>query len=516
MAARAPGTDARAARGTSGAHRALHRGPAGRGAARRRLRARRTTPLRPRPDAERPGRGRGRDRHRGRPADHGGDPAGRQGHRRRAHHRRAPPGRRRPVARHLRPPLVGVDGAHRARPADRRAAVAAASGAADPGGGRAGPGGRHLPAYARAGRGGPLRLRSRVPGGQPERRARVRPGGGREACRSCSGRGGGREEGGGDAARAAAGPRARGVGGARRVAVRRTCAEGLREQLGRPRRGRRGRVAGDGHGECRDGAADDRTPGGHSAHGRQRNAVDGHRPVADDRTCDNRAGHAEHAVGDGGHVRDGAPAGRHRPGHGDPTRRPGHVRHACHVLVPVRHPQCLAAGHSARGLPVASAAPPPVAEVAVPADQQCADDATAACAGLRFGDPRLRLARTADTTDTRPGQQVTHTVTVTDSGEAAALFATVRNSIPAGAPLVSGRISQGTYDALTGIWQTGRIAAGGTATLTLTLHVPDPAAGTVMSARSEFLGSADPAPVIEHTCPDDPGSACAITRVTAP
>ncbi|GAA4977450.1 hypothetical protein GCM10023205_51240 [Yinghuangia aomiensis] len=171
--------------------------------------------------------------------------------------------------------------------------------------------------------------------------------------------------------------------------------------------------------------------------------------------------------------------------------------------------------------PAASPTPPPpppptAAEVAVPADQQCADDATAACAGLRFGDPRLRLARTADTTDTRPGQQVTHTVTVTDSGEAAALFATVRNSIPAGAPLVSGRISQGTYDALTGIWQTGRIAAGGTATLTLTLHVPDPAAGTVMSARSEFLGSADPAPVIEHTCPDDPGSACAITRVTAP
>lgn len=160
--------------------------------------------------------------------------------------------------------------------------------------------------------------------------------------------------------------------------------------------------------------------------------------------------------------------------------------------------------------------PPSAAEVAVPADQQCADDAGAACAGLRFGDPRLRLARTADTTDTRPGQQVTHTVTVTDSGEAAALFATVRNSIPAGAPLVSGRISQGTYDTLTGIWQTGRIAAGGTATLTLTLRVPDPAAGTVMSARSEFLGSADPAPMIEHVCPDDPGSACAITRVTAP
>lgn len=215
----------------------------------------------------------------------------------------------------------------------------------------------------------------------------------------------------------------------------------------------------------------------------------------------------------------GTPATAHPPIATDPapTARPGGPGTSG---TPAASPSATRSASPPTAPPVASPSPPPppppVAEVAVPAEQQCADDATAACAGLRFGDPKLRLARTADTTDTRPGQQVTHTVTVTDSGEAAALFATVRNSIPAGAPLVSGRISQGAYDALTGVWQTGRIAAGGTATLTLTLHVPDPAAGTVMSARSEFLGSADPAPVIEHTCPDDPGSACAITRVTAP
>lgn len=220
----------------------------------------------------------------------------------------------------------------------------------------------------------------------------------------------------------------------------------------------------------------------------------------------------------------GTPATAHPPIATDPapTARPGGPGGPGTSGTPATSPSATRSAAQPTAPPTASPSPspppppPPVAEVAVPADQQCADDATAACAGLRFGEPKLRLARTADTTDTRPGQQVTHTVTVTDSGEAAALFATVRNSIPAGAPLVSGRISQGTYDALTGIWQTGRIAAGGTATLTLTLHVPDPAAGTVMSARSEFLGSADPAPAIEHTCPDDPGSACAITRVTAP
>ncbi|WP_436774210.1 hypothetical protein [Yinghuangia sp. YIM S09857] len=159
--------------------------------------------------------------------------------------------------------------------------------------------------------------------------------------------------------------------------------------------------------------------------------------------------------------------------------------------------------------------PAPTSEVEVPPAQRCADDAASACAELRFGTPRLTLARAVDTTDARPGQTVTHTVTVADSGDAAALFASIRNSLPAGAPLLWGALSQGTYDVGTGVWQTGRIAAGGRATLTLAVRVPDPAAGTVMAARSDFVASSDPAPAVTGPCPDDPDSACTSTRISA-
>ncbi|MDI2132959.1 hypothetical protein [Yinghuangia seranimata] len=167
-------------------------------------------------------------------------------------------------------------------------------------------------------------------------------------------------------------------------------------------------------------------------------------------------------------------------------------------------------------VPTATAPSPPtvaVPEVDVPVAQRCPDDPAAACADLRFGKPRLSLVRAVDATDSRPGETLMHTVSVTDSGDAAALFAGVRNSVPAGAPLLWGALSQGSYDATTGVWQTGRIAAGGTATLTLAVRVPDPAAGTVMSARSDFVMSSDPAPAVEAACPDDPDSSCASTRI---
>lgn len=169
--------------------------------------------------------------------------------------------------------------------------------------------------------------------------------------------------------------------------------------------------------------------------------------------------------------------------------------------------------------PTASTPPPPppapASEVDVPVAQRCADDPASACAGLRFGKPGLSLARAVDTTDARPGQTLTHTVTVADSGDAAALFANVRNSLPAGAPLLWGALSQGTYDVGTGVWQTGRIAAGGRATLTLAVRVPDPAAGTVMAARSDFVASSDPAPTVVGPCADDPDAACTSTRIAA-
>ncbi|MET7303006.1 DUF11 domain-containing protein [Embleya sp. NPDC005575] len=126
---------------------------------------------------------------------------------------------------------------------------------------------------------------------------------------------------------------------------------------------------------------------------------------------------------------------------------------------------------------------------------------------------KLELRRTAVPAQAKPGDTVTHTVTVSNSGGGEAKSAVVRNSLPAGAKLVDSKPSQGEFDAATGVWKTGRIKADSEVILILVLKVPQGAAGSEMTARSSFVSAPGAKPVIRNACGDDAEATCASTRV---
>ncbi|MFI1383090.1 DUF11 domain-containing protein [Embleya sp. NPDC020886] len=126
---------------------------------------------------------------------------------------------------------------------------------------------------------------------------------------------------------------------------------------------------------------------------------------------------------------------------------------------------------------------------------------------------RLELRRTADHAQAEPGDAVTHTVTVRNSGKGEANSAVVRNTLPAGVKPMESKPSQGEFDPATALWKTGPIKAGSEVVLILVLRVPQGAAGTEMTARSSFISAPGAEPVIRDACGDDAEAACASTRV---
>jgi uncharacterized repeat protein (TIGR01451 family) len=126
---------------------------------------------------------------------------------------------------------------------------------------------------------------------------------------------------------------------------------------------------------------------------------------------------------------------------------------------------------------------------------------------------RLELRRVADLIKAKPGDTVTHTVTVKNGGDTEASSAIVRNALPAGGKLLDSRASQGEFDTATGVWRTGRIKTRSEVTLILVLKVPEGAGGTEMIARSSFVSAPGAKPVIGNVCGDDVEASCASTRV---
>ncbi|MFI1582000.1 DUF11 domain-containing protein [Embleya sp. NPDC020630] len=127
--------------------------------------------------------------------------------------------------------------------------------------------------------------------------------------------------------------------------------------------------------------------------------------------------------------------------------------------------------------------------------------------------PKLELRRVADPAQAKPGDRITHAVTVRNDGDTEAKSAIVRNTLPAGVKTVESKPSQGEFDSATGVWKTGRIKPGTEVSLILVLTVPEGAAGSEMIARSSFVSAPGARPVIRNACTDDAEAACASTRV---
>ncbi len=83
----------------------------------------------------------------------------------------------------------------------------------------------------------------------------------------------------------------------------------------------------------------------------------------------------------------------------------------------------------------------------------------------------LSLSKTVDNATPNPGDTVTFTVTVTNSGPDDATNVAVGDQLPSGFAFVSSAPSQGSYNSGTGAWTVGTIADGANATLGITATV---------------------------------------------
>ena len=83
----------------------------------------------------------------------------------------------------------------------------------------------------------------------------------------------------------------------------------------------------------------------------------------------------------------------------------------------------------------------------------------------------LALAKSVSNSQPNIGQNITFTVTLTNSGPNAATHIQVRDQVPAGTTLVNASPSQGSYDPITGVWTISGLAGGGTAVLQMTVTV---------------------------------------------
>ncbi|MCA9201868.1 MAG: DUF11 domain-containing protein, partial [Planctomycetales bacterium] len=83
----------------------------------------------------------------------------------------------------------------------------------------------------------------------------------------------------------------------------------------------------------------------------------------------------------------------------------------------------------------------------------------------------LSLTKTVDNASANVGQNVTFTVTVSNTGPDAATNVSVADALPAGLTFVSATPSQGTYNSGTGVWTVGTINSAANATLTITATV---------------------------------------------
>lgn len=83
----------------------------------------------------------------------------------------------------------------------------------------------------------------------------------------------------------------------------------------------------------------------------------------------------------------------------------------------------------------------------------------------------LVLTKTVDDSTPSVGQNVTFTVTVSNSGVNTATNVVTTDSLPAGLTFVSDTATQGSYDAGTGIWTIGTLPVGTPVTLTVVANV---------------------------------------------
>jgi uncharacterized repeat protein (TIGR01451 family) len=98
-------------------------------------------------------------------------------------------------------------------------------------------------------------------------------------------------------------------------------------------------------------------------------------------------------------------------------------------------------------------------------------DSVSIQANCDVSQPDLRLVKRADKTQVFAGETIVFTLELTNEGTGDATAIQVEDNLPTGLTYVSNNPQQGSYDAGTGIWNVGDLAAGQTVTLEITVTV---------------------------------------------
>ncbi|MEQ8329794.1 MAG: Ig-like domain-containing protein, partial [Longimicrobiales bacterium] len=109
----------------------------------------------------------------------------------------------------------------------------------------------------------------------------------------------------------------------------------------------------------------------------------------------------------------------------------------------------------------------------------------------------LSLTKTVTPASAFEGDTVTFVVVLANAGPAAVGAPEVSDVLPAGLALVSAEPTSGVYDADTGIWTPGALAAGASETLRIRARLLPGTAGTTLTNTAEIL------PLLEQVDPDE-------------
>ncbi|SDH65750.1 DUF7507 domain-containing protein [Agrococcus jejuensis] len=168
---------------------------------------------------------------------------------------------------------------------------------------------------------------------------------------------------------------------------------------------------------------------------------------------------------------------------------------------------------TATGLPVDSRGAP-VAGAASPSAQDSSWH-------LGVVDPSASIATSASTGEAQPGETVTFTTTVGNTGVTTLDGAVVEAPVPDGFEVTDaggGVVTDGGASGSSVRWEVGELAAGETATLTLTGVVRETQPGAVLELRasgSASVGETTVALQPVEACVDDETASCAVVTVAA-
>ncbi|TCO62801.1 DUF7507 domain-containing protein [Actinocrispum wychmicini] len=131
--------------------------------------------------------------------------------------------------------------------------------------------------------------------------------------------------------------------------------------------------------------------------------------------------------------------------------------------------------------------------------------------------PKYQLTKSVDRPEAVPGDILTYTVTLRNTGFIPVPALTVRDTLPPGTSYLSATPSKGTASGSGPIdWAVPGLAVGETVTLTVKVRVEEAAIGKDLVNRAAVPIGPPPVVPPDNRCPDDPAAACVTTKVPAP